>query len=385
MGRVNRHNEQIRVTNQAEVCTIVKQLSTTIGVKKACRQLAVPRSWYYRRQKESKSEAKKENGGPQRRVKHQLTQAEGEQVRDILNSERFMDKSPRQVYATLLDEGKYHCHWRTMYRVLAAYGEVRERRKQSQHPPRPKPELVARGINEIWSWDITWLPTLVKGRYFYLYVIIDMYSRYVVGWHLATVESAELAEQFIAQACARQGIEKEQLTLHADRGAPMRSKTVTALLQDLGVKKSHSRPRTSNDNAYSEAQFKTLKYRPDYPGEFVDMEDARQWVRAFMRWYNQEHYHSGLSLLTPKVVHEGHSKQVCAQRQKVLDTAYQAHPERFKNGRPESKREPAEVWLNPPAASGTDSQGESKADLLAPIADAVVGLQELILVDSNIA
>ena len=283
-----------------------------------------------------------------REVNHQLSQKERENVRDILNSPRFQDKSPRQVYAALLDEGQYYCHWRTMYRILTAYGEVRERRQQTQHPPRTKPQLVARQVNEVWSWDITWLPSDVKGRFFYLYVILDIYSRYVVGWTIESVESGELAATFIDQTCARQAIEKEQLSLHADRGAPMRGKSVATLLQDLGVIKSHSRPRTSDDNPYSEAQFKTLKYRPDYPGYFATIEDAKEWARAFFHWYNQEHYHSGLSLLTPAMVHEGQSEVVCEQRQQVMTKAFNKHPERFKNGHPVAKREPNEVWINQP-------------------------------------
>lgn len=332
----------------------VQTLGQAIGIKEACQQLHVPRSWYYRQQKEGQQtevmavSGKVEQGMKTRSVAHQLSQAEREKVRAVLNSPRFQDKSPRQVYATLLDEGKYYCHWRTMYRILTAYGEVRERRLQTQHPPRPKPQLVARQVNEVWSWDITWLPSAVKGRFFYLYVILDIYSRYVVGWTVASMESGALAEALIAQSCARQGIEKEQLTLHADRGGPMRGKDVTTLLQDLGVIKSHSRPRTSNDNPYSEAQFKTLKYHPKYPGYFATIEEAREWARAFFQWYNQEHYHTGLSLLTPETVHEGRSEAVCAQRQIVLTEAFNKHPERFKNGHPAVEREPGEVWINQP-------------------------------------
>jgi putative transposase len=334
------------------MCEIVTELGETIGRKEACQQLGVPRCWYYRHTKAEFeplpliAEVVEDKG--KKVMPHQLSEQERAEVRDILNSPRFQDKSPRQVYATLLDEGRYYCHWRTMYRVLAEQEEVKERRRQSQHATRVKPELVARQPNQVWSWDITWLPTLVKGRFFYLYLILDMYSRYVVGWLIATTESSDLAEQFIAQTCHRHQIPMAQLTLHADRGAPMRSKAVTALLQDLNVTQSHSRPRTSNDNAYSEAQFKTLKYRPDYPGQFGTLEEARAWVSRFVNWYNQEHYHSGLSLLTPQMVHQGESQVVCQQRQQVLSAAYAIHPERFKNGRPVVKAEPATVWLNRP-------------------------------------
>jgi putative transposase len=323
-----------------------------MAIKKACHCLSVPRSWYYRRQKEvTKAEQRVSSASqPETRVvKHQLSDAERKVVRETLNSDRFQDKSPRQVYATLLDEGQYYCHWRTMYRILAAYGEVKERRPQTKHGSRPKPELVARGVNEVWSWDITWLPSLVKGRFFYLYVIIDIYSRYVVGWLIAEAESGELAEKFIAQSCQRQKIEGDHLTLHADRGSPMRSKSVSILLQDLGIKQSHSRPRTSNDNPYSEAQFKTMKYRPDYPGKFETIENARKWAREFFHWYNQEHYHTGLSLLTPQMVYQERTTEICQQRQHVLSVAYALHPDRFKNGQPIAKPEPATVWINRPA------------------------------------
>lgn len=330
----------------------MKELSAEIGIKQACEKMNVPRSWLYRRQRKAASPqlatTVTEPATPTQKVKHALSDQEREQVRDCLNSPRFQDKSPRQVYATLLDEGRYLCHWRTMYRILQMYGEVKERRQQSRHPVRIKPELVATQPKQIWSWDITWLPTEVKGRFFYLYVILDIYSRYVVGWMIETKESGELAKQFIAQTCVQQRVERDQLTLHADRGAPMRSQGVAALLQDLGIKKSHSRPRTSDDNPFSESQFKTMKYRPDYPGKFEAIEAAKVWARRFFQWYNEEHYHSGLSLLTPQMVHEGQSEQVCAQRQLVLNDAFAQHPGRFKGGQPVVATEPETVWINRP-------------------------------------
>jgi putative transposase len=275
------------------------------------------------------------------------------------------------VYGTLLDEGIYHCHWRTMYRILEEHDEVRERRDQCRRPVAPKPALEATGPNQLWSWDITQLKG-PNGIQYYLYVIIDVFSRYVVGWMIARQESAELAEKLISETCAKQGIEPDQLTLHADRGSAMRSKTVAQLLIDLGVAKSHSRPYTPTDNAYSEAHFKTLKYRPDYPDEFEGMLQARHWARDFFGWYNQEHRHTGLGLMTPATVHYGQVESVKQKRQQVLDAAYAAHPERFVGGRPTPPQLPREVWINQPmkehdeighsAESGTsDIQPETQA------------------------
>jgi putative transposase len=234
-----------------------------------------------------------------------LSQEEKTQVRQVLDSERFQDCAPRQVYATLLDEGEYLCHWRTMYRILDEHGEVRERRNQLQHPVYTKPELLATAPNQLWSWDITKLKGPAKWTYYYLYVVLDVFSRYVVGWMVAEREAANLAEKLIADSCTKQGIEPSQLTLHADRGPSMRSKSVAQLLADLGVTKTHSRPYTANDNPYSESQFKTMKYRPDFPERFDSVVDARSWGREFFRWYNHDHRHSGLGLMTPATVHYG--------------------------------------------------------------------------------
>ena len=277
-------------------------------------------------------------------------------MRELLNSERFQDCAPRQVYATLLDEATYLCSWRTMYRILAAEDEVRERREQSRHPTYTKPELLATRPRELWSWDITKLKGPAKWTYYYLYVILDVFSRYVVGWMISERETAELAEAFIAETCAKEGIDRDQLTLHADRGSAMTSKSVAHLLTDLGVTKTHSRPHVSNDNPYSESQFKTLKYRPDFPGQFGSAADARAWARPFFQWYNQEHHHSGLGLLTPATVHGGQAAATIAARQEVLLTAYQAHPERFVRGTPKPPALPTAVWINPPpvAEPGTE-------------------------------
>jgi putative transposase len=277
-----------------------------------------------------------------------LSDKERDRVRSILNSERFQDQSPRQVYAALLDEDEYLCHWRTMYRVLNKHNEVRERRNQLRHPTYSKPELLATGPNQLWSWDITKLRGPVTWTYYYLYVMLDVYSRYVVGWLLAERESAVLAQELTAAAYSKQEIEAGQLTIHADRGSAMIAKSMALLMSDLGVNKSHSRPHVSDDNPYSEAQFRTLKYSPGYPNRFGSLHDARQWCQRFFAWYNREHHHSGLALLTPADVHYGRAKERLSQRQVVRQRAYRAHPERFVNGAPATPMLPAAVWINPP-------------------------------------
>jgi putative transposase len=280
-----------------------------------------------------------------------LSETEQAAVLDLLNGERFQDQAPREVYATLLDGQRYLCHWRTMYRLLAAHDEVRERRNQLRHPAYAKPELLATEPCQVWSWDISKLRGPQKGHYYYLYVILDIFSRYVVGWMIAEVESAELAEQLISESCTKQGVVRGQLTIHADNGGPMTAKSVALLMADLGVSKSHSRPYQSNDNPYSEAHFKTLKYRPDYPVRFGSLADARTWARRFFAWYNHEHHHSGLALLTPFDVHHGWTDLVLSQRQAVLQQAYAAHPERFVHGAPVPARPPEAAWINPPQAT----------------------------------
>lgn len=272
-------------------------------------------------------------------------------MRELLNSARFQDCAPRQVYATLLDEATYLCSWRTMYRILTAEGEVRERRNQLHHPTYTKPELLATQPKQLWSWDITKLKGPSKWTYYYLYVILDVFSRYVVGWMISERETAELAEAFIAETCAKERIGPDQLTLHADRGSAMTSKSVAQLLADLGVVKTHSRPHVSNDNPYSESQFKTLKYRADFPAQFGSAADARAWARPFFQWYNHEHHHSGIGLLTPASVHTGQAVEAIAARQEVLAAAYQAHPERFVRGTPRPPELPTAVWINPPPAA----------------------------------
>jgi putative transposase len=264
-----------------------------------------------------------------------------------LHSERFVDASPAQVYATLLDEGTYLASERTMYRILAAQDEVRERRDQLRHPAYTKPELLASGPNELWSWDITELKGPDTWSWYYLYVLLDVFSRYVTGWLLAARESGTLADRLIAETVAKEGV-TAGLTIHADRGPSMTSKPVAYLLADLGITKSHSRPHVSNDNPFSEAHFKTLEYRPDFPARFGSLEDARAFCRGFFGWYDAEHRHSSLGLLTPEMVHRGRAEEVRAERAHVLAKAYAAHPERFVRKHPEPPQLPGPVWINPP-------------------------------------
>jgi putative transposase len=271
-------------------------------------------------------------------------------VLEILNSERFADQAPAAVYSTLLDEGLYVCSVPTMYRILRDNREVRERRQgKASHYQRP--ELLATGPNQVWSWDITKLLGPEKWTYYYLYVIMDVFSRYVVGWMIAPRESAALAEELIAEACLRQNIKRGQLTVHADRGSAMTSKPVALLLADLGVTKTHSRPHVSNDNPYSEAQFKTLKYRPDFPGRFGSIQDARAFCRTFFAWYNQQHRHSGIAMMTPENVHLGMTEEILAIRQQTLTNAYERNPERFVRKSPVTQAPPKAAWINPPAAA----------------------------------
>ena len=319
----------------------------SIGVQAACAALIVPRSSLYRARTKRPERVIPKNSS------RAFSQAEKIKVREELNSERFQDRSPREVYATLMDEGRYLCSWRSMYRILDEHHEVRERRDQIRHPNYVKPELLATEPNQLWSWDITKLLGATKWTYFYLYVILDVFSRYVVGWMIAERESAALAEELISQTCARQGIQRGQLTVHADRGSAMTSKPVALLLADLGVTKTHSRPHVSNDNPYSEAQFKTMKYRPDYPTRFGCLQDARAWAAEFFNWYNREHHHTGLALLTPADVHFRRAEHVLQKRQAVLQAAYEKTPERFVKGVPHPIQLPKAVWINPPTSRTT--------------------------------
>lgn len=279
---------------------------------------------------------------------------EQQALREVLNSERFCDTAPAAIHATLLDEGRYLCSVRTMYRALAADGSTRERRRQLTHPAYVKPELLATAPNQVWSWDITKLKGPVKWTCFHLYVILDIFSRQVVGWLIAERESAELAEQLIAETVSRHDIAPGTLTLHADRGASMRSKPVAALLVDLDVAKSHSRPHVSDDNPYSESQFKTMKYRPDFPARFGSLADARAHCQTFFAWYNTEHRHSGIGYMTPSSVHYGQAHAARALRQGPLNTAFLTNSKRFKGRRPTPPALPTAVWINPPTPERAD-------------------------------
>ncbi len=319
------------------------ELSSTVGIAPACAALGVPRASYYRSLRPMPAPAKERPTPPRA-----LGADERQAVLDTLHSERFVDKAPAEVWATLLDEGTYLCSRRTMYRILDEADEVRERRDQLRHPEYKKPELLAEAPNRVWSWDITKLLGPAKWTYFHLYVILDIFSRYVVGWMVAERESATLASQLIDETCAKQDIQRGQLTLHADRGTSMKSKTVALLLSDLGVTKTHSRPQVSDDNPFSESQFRTLKYRPDFPERFGSIADARGFCRPFFRWYNTEHRHSGIGLLTPEAVHYGRAGALLAERQSILTAAYLAHPERFVRRPPAPPALPPAVWINPP-------------------------------------
>ncbi len=329
-------------------------LAPTVGIAAACDFLDVPRASYYRQHPLL---------GPAPLPLFQplliaptvparaLRPDERQAVRDLLNSPRFQDVSPAAIQATLLDEGQYLCSTRTMYRLLEADGATRERRDQCVHPPYQKPELLATAPNQLWSWDITKLRGPVKWTYFYLYVILDVFSRYVVGWMVAPRESAELATRLIASTCKKQKIQPGQLIAHADRGAAMRSKPVAFLLADLGVTKTHSRPYTSNDNPYSESQFKTMKYRPEFPDRFGCIQDSRNHCHTFFPWYNGVHRHSGIGMMTPEMVHYGTAEKIRDLRQSVLDQAYIAHPERFVHNAPKALELPTQVWINKPKTS----------------------------------
>lgn len=327
------------------------ELSAKTSTQQACQALAYPRSSYYRQQ-QAKPASCQITPAPSPRA---LPMQERDAVRETLNSARFADSSPRQVYGTLLDEGQYLCSVSTMYRILEEHAEVRERRNQKRHPAYKKPELLATAPNQVWSWDITKLRGPVPHVYYFMYTILDIFSRYVVGYMIAARELAHLARQLVGDSCAKQGIEPEQLILHADRGSSMTSKTLALLLADLGVGKSHSRPYTSDDNPFSEAQFKTMKYRPDYPDRFGSLEDARIWARSFFHWYNHEHRHTSLGLMTPATVHDGLAAELTSQRQVVLRAAYEEHPERFVRGIPTAPQLPIAVWINPPLERGEES------------------------------
>lgn len=325
---------------------IVEDLSQGMPVRRACQALGLSHHALYRSRRSGTVRTRAKDTPGSRRA---LNAEEKAQVRSTLNSERFADQAPPEIYATLLDEGAYLCSVSTMYRILREHQEIRERRDQLRHPVYAKPELLATAPNQVWTWDITRLLGPVKWTYFYLYVLLDLFSRFVVGWMLAPHESTDLAQELITESCTRQNIHPQQLTIHADRGATMVAKPLAALLADLGVSESHSRPHVSNDNPFSEAQFKTMKYQPAYPKRFGSQADAHRWAQAFFPWYNFDHHHSSLGLMTPAAVHFGQAAQLWHHRQVVLQQAYAAHPQRFVKGVPQPPPLPPAVWINPPA------------------------------------
>jgi putative transposase len=320
-------------------------LSPEVGTKLACAAVGLSRATHYRGQKPRLATVPKPRPAPPRA----LSAEEQQRVLDVLESERFVDKSPVEVYHTLLDEGQYLCSVRTIYRVLAQNGEVHERRNQLRHPDYQKPELLATGPNQLWSWDITKLLGPTKWSYFYLYVVLDVFSRYVVGWLVADCENGELAQRLIRETAIKQGIDRNQLTLHSDRGAPMTSKTLAETLIDLGVARSLSRPQVSNDNPFSESQFKTMKYAPDFPDRFDSLDHSRSHCRVFFPWYNDDHRHAGIAYLTPSQLHHGKGDEILAGRARVLEEAHQARPERFVAGKPRVPDCPTDVWINRPS------------------------------------
>ena len=323
----------------------LEAIAVNVGTSAVCRSVGISRASFYRRRQPAAPATPR----PLRALSPRaLVLAERQAVLDALHSDRFVDQSPAEVQATLLEEQTYLCSTRTMYRVLAAADEVRERRDQARHPAFVKPELVATAPNQIWSWDITKLKGAIPYLYYSLYVILDLFSRYVVGWMVATRESAHLAERLLEHTCAKQGIQPQQLTIHADRGAPMRSKLVALLFSDLGIDASYSRPRVSNDNPFSEAQFRTLKYRPEFPDRFGSLEHARAICHDLFAWYNDAHHHSGLRYLIPADVHYGRATTILERRHRTRLAAYAAHPERFVHGSPRAETLPTAVWINPP-------------------------------------
>ncbi len=332
---------------------VAETLAPELGLTPVCSALGVPRATVYRhRQPRPRPVARPK---PERA----LSSIERETVLQTLNSEQYADLAPAQVYNQLLDSGQYLCSIRSMYRILDDHSQVRERRNVLRHPHYQRPELLATGPNQVWSWDITKLLGPVKWSYYHLYVLLDIFSRYVVGWLIAESEKASLAKRLIAESCHKHGVQPGQLTLHADRGTSMTAKTTAQLLADLSIAESHSRPRVSDDNPFSEAHFKTLKYRPGFPDRFGSLQHAQAVCRQLFTWYNTEHRHSGLAYLTPEVVHHGRAQDFLQRRQRVLDQAHATNPDRFIRAAPNVPQLPAAVWINPPE-KGEESPVEAQ-------------------------
>lgn len=323
---------------------------SSVPVAPLCHAISLPRSAYYRWIRPARRTVTDRK--PHWRA---LTESERQQTLDVLNLPQFVDRAPAQIVHTLLDQGSYLCSERTMYRIMDAYDQVKERRALARQPKYAKPELMATAPNQVWSWDITRLKTYVKGQYLYLYLILDIFSRYAVGWMLAHHENARLAKRLIAESAFRQGIQPHELTLHSDRGAPMTAKGTARLLAKLDITPSFNRPRVSNDNPYSESAFKTLKYSPACPDRFVGFTDSRPWALTLFQYYNYDHRHSGLAYLTPDQVHHGQSQQVVSQRNQTLAAAFALHPERFPKGLPTAHMPPGKVWINKPPETGPNA------------------------------
>jgi len=324
----------MRAALEVELITGIAPVLTALGLSRA--------TFYRRRRAEDRTPR------PRSQPARALDTTERREVLEALHSSRFVDQSPAEVVATLLEEGRYLCSSRTMYRILAGEKEVRERRNQRRHPVYAKPELVARSPNEVWTWDITLLRTYVKWQYLYLYVLLDLFSRYVVGWLIAESATAALARQLITECVEREEIVPGRLTVHADRGSQMVPLSRSQFFAKLGIVGSHSRPHVSNDNPFSESQFKTTKYHSSFPGRFTGLEHGLNWAREFFPWYNHEHHHSGLAYLTPAQVHRGLTEEVLRTREQTIMRGWRAHPERFVNGPPRVQQPPSEVWINPP-------------------------------------
>jgi len=327
----------------------ISNSSDLLDLRSACDAIGMPRSTYYRGLKQPRGARTTSSRHPRA-----LSGQERQQVLDQLHAERFVDQAPAEIYSTLLDEGIYLCSVRTMYRILNQAHEVKDRRRQRSKRNYKKPELLAAAPNQVWSWDITKLKGPMKWNYFYLYVIIDIFSRYVVGWMVADRENSIHAKNLIGTTAERQKIEPDTLTLHSDRGAPMKSKVTGQLLADLGITKSLSRPSVSDDNPYSEAHFKTVKHNPWFPECFGSIQDANSYCRMFFNWYNNEHKHSGIGFVTPNQLHHGAAKEIIENRKQVLKAAYRQHPERFVNKEPAPAKLPSVAWINPPTSNKED-------------------------------
>jgi putative transposase len=345
---------------------VVEELNDPqVPIAQACAALGLSRATLYRNTQLVKPAATHACAPNPRR----LSDLERQAVLDVMHSEEFVDQPPAEVYGRLLSRGVYLASIRTLYRVLAEVGESSERRAQRGPMKHAKPTLTATAPNQVWTWDITKLRGPLHGVFYCLYVILDLFSRMTVGWLLAEVESAVLAEQLFAEAILRHGVERDALTVHADRGSAMRSEGLAQLLGSLGVTRSFSRPHVSDDNAFSESQFKTLKYQPDYPERFGSLAHARAWTQEFFDWYNDHHQHSGLALFTPSDVFYGRVDDIAARRQVALDTAYASHPERFPNGPPVARRPPTSVAINPLSVDDGAREASAPTQIGATLVD----------------